>query len=267
MRNDLNRNAIQSAETQNKSTGKQDKAAYLVSPSNPRPRAWPEKNQAQHIPQRPVIYCGSRRLCRDDKLTAPFPKDIPAGMHFGKHSCSCGQLQALVRKQLLPDSLQEKPHLSPACIYKTIPSLRRLLPDGALDIAWKLFEEAFKIFIIASSHAEECRVMSREMLWGAPLAVFPPSLPPPPVSVQRHLEPFRGSCLSPDSSRSPSTRGEYSVKHSKTLKWLWLYPLDLPSRCYFQLPSLQVLLSWVPEHLCPVLFHCSAQLLEVLMLI
>lgn len=105
MRNDLNRNAIQSAETQNKSTGKQDKAAYLVSPSNPRPRTWPEKNQAQHIPQRPVIYCGSKRLCRDDKLTAPFPKGIPAGMHFGKHSCSCGQLQALVRKQLLPDSL------------------------------------------------------------------------------------------------------------------------------------------------------------------
>lgn len=44
MRNDLNRNAIQSAETQNKSTGKQDKAAYLVSPSNPSPRTWPEKN-------------------------------------------------------------------------------------------------------------------------------------------------------------------------------------------------------------------------------
>lgn len=120
----------------------------MVSPSNPNPRTWPEKNQAQHIPKRPIIYWGTKRLCRDDKWTAPFPKDIPLGMDFGKHSCSCGLLQALVRKQLLPDSISENPHLSPACIYKTFPNLKRLLPDGALDTAWKLFEEAFKVFII-----------------------------------------------------------------------------------------------------------------------
>lgn len=74
-------------------------------PAIPSPRTWPEKNQVQHIPKRPIIYCGSKSLCRDDKLTAPFPKDIPLGMYFGKHSCSCGLLQALVRKQLLPDSI------------------------------------------------------------------------------------------------------------------------------------------------------------------
>lgn len=36
MKYDLNRNATQSAETQNKSTGKQYKASYMVSHSNPR---------------------------------------------------------------------------------------------------------------------------------------------------------------------------------------------------------------------------------------
>lgn len=86
MKHDLNRNAIQSAETQNKSTGKQYKASYIVSHSNPRPRTWPEKNQLQHIPIRPLIYCVSKSLYRDDKLTVHFPKGITPGMQFGKHS-------------------------------------------------------------------------------------------------------------------------------------------------------------------------------------
>lgn len=86
MKHDLNRNAIQFAETQNKSTGK-DYMPYVVSHGNPRPRTWPEKNREQHIPKRPIIYCVSKRLCRDDKLTAPFRKGITLGMPFGKHSC------------------------------------------------------------------------------------------------------------------------------------------------------------------------------------
>lgn len=88
----------------------------------------------------------------------------------------------------------------------------RLLPDGALDTAWKLFEEAFEILIIESSHAVKYSSNEQRNSTGSSFGCFPspPSLPPPPVSVaiQRDLEAAEGllSCLSPNSSRSPRTQ-------------------------------------------------------------
>lgn len=80
--------------------------------------------------------------------------------------------------------------MSLACIYKTFRSLRRLLPDGALDTAWKLFEEAFKVFIIESSHAVKCS--SNEQRNSAHSAQ-PSSLPPPvSMAIQRDLEAAEG---------------------------------------------------------------------------
>lgn len=72
----------------------------------------------------------------------------------------------------------------------------RLLPDGALDTAWKLFEEAFEILIIESSHAVMCSSNEQRNSMGSSFGCFPspPSLPPPPVSVaiQRDLEAAEG---------------------------------------------------------------------------
>lgn len=63
--------------------------------------------------------------------------------------------------------------MSPACIYKTLQSLMRLLPDGASDAAWELFEEAFKVFITESPHAVNCSSKEQRNSWGSSFGCVP----------------------------------------------------------------------------------------------
>lgn len=137
----------------------------------------------------------------------------------------------------------------------------RLLPDGALDMAWKLFEEAFESLLLKVPMLWSAAVTSREILWEAPLAVSP-ALPSSTSCFRGHPEGLGGSWGTPVCLQTPpghpGLRGKYAVKHSKTPKWLWMHPLVLPSGCYFQLPSLQVLLSSLPEQLSDLC--CSAAL-------
>lgn len=174
MKYDLNRNAIQSAEKQNKSTGKRHEASYIVSHSNPRPRTWPERNQAQHIPIRLIIYCVSKRLCRDDKLTAPFPKDITLGMQFGKCSCvNVACCKFLIESKFC--KIQFKKNLiCPQPVF-----------TKHSKVSWDFFQmelliqpgsslkKPLKTLLLKVPMLWTAAVMSREILWEDLLAVYP----------------------------------------------------------------------------------------------
>lgn len=176
MKHDLNRNAIQSAETQNKSTGKQYKASYIVSHSNAGPRTWPEKNQAQHIPIRPIIYCVSKRLSRDDKLTAPFPKDITQGMQFGKHSCvhvACCKFlleskfcKIQLKKNLICPQPVFTKHSKASWDFFQMELL--IQPGSSL-------KKPLKSLLLRVPMLWTAVLTSREILWQDPWAVYPPS--------------------------------------------------------------------------------------------
>lgn len=109
-------------------------------------------------------------------------------------------------------------------------------------------------------------VMSREIL------LILPSLPPfhllfpwPSRGIWRQL---RGSCLSPNSSSSPRTQRGMFCEAFQDPEMI----MDVSSGCAKQLLFPAPLSAGSPllsprASLWPVLFHCSAQLLEVLMLI
>lgn len=93
----------------------------------------------------------------------------------------------------------------------------RLFPDGASDAAWKLFEEAFKVFIIESSHAESCSSNEQRNSLGRSFGFFPsplfshPSFQQPTRKTRYELRIF---WLSSNFLTSDSLREEYSVKQS-----------------------------------------------------
>lgn len=222
MKHDLNRNAIQSAETQNKSTDKQYKASYIVSHSNPRPRTWPEKNQVQHIPIRPIIYCASKRLCRDDKLTAPFPKDITLGMQFAKHSWGNVACCKFLLESKFCKIQFKKNLICPWPVFTT-----------HSEVSWDFFQmelliqpgsslkKPLKSLLLKVPMLWTAAVMSREILWEDPLAVYP-ALPSAASCFSRHPErqgPSWGAsaCLLTPLSQTGLGEGlrmEYSAKQS-----------------------------------------------------
>lgn len=258
MSNDLNRNAIQSAETQNKSTGKQDKAAYLVSPSNPRARTWPEKNQVQHIPKRPIIYCGSKRLCRDDKLTVPFPKDIPQG-------CTLGTVPAHVAccKFLLESNF---------CQIQFKKNLICPLPvfTKHSKVSWDFFQMELQIqpgsslkrplksLLLKVPMLWSAAVTSREILWEAPLAVSPAL--PSSTSCFRGRPEKPGACLSPNSSRSPRTQRGIFCEAFQDPKMIMNVSSGSAKRMLFPAPvsAGSALLTPRASLTCAVLLLCTA---------
>lgn len=147
----------------------------------------------------------------------------------------------------------------------------RLLPDGALDTAWKLFEEAFEILIIESSHAVKYSSNEQRNSMGNSFGCFPspPSLhllfPWPSRGIWRQL---RDSCLSPNSSRSPRTQRGIFCEAFQDPKMIMDVSSGSAKRMLFPAPGSAGSPLLTPRAtLWPVLFCCSAQLLEVLMLI
>lgn len=145
----------------------------------------------------------------------------------------------------------------------------RLFPDGASDAAWKLFEEAFKVFIIESSHAVSCSNNEQRNSLGRSFGFFPSplfshlSFQQPSRKTRYELRIF---WLSPNFLTSDSLREECSVKQSLAPQRLRVYALITPARCYFQLLALQVLLSLLTKHCFLLRAHRSAPTCAVLLL-